>query len=272
MTFEEKAKQLEQSFQEYTKNDIVIAFSGGVDSSLLLSVACKMAKKQRTNVYAVTLDTELHPRIDGEVAAKVAEELGAIHHVIHIQELYEAGIIDNPVDRCYRCKKHLFERVCEFAREKGIKRIIEGSNQDDLKQYRPGRKAIKELGIESPLESCGFTKKEVRRLAAQYGISVAERPSTPCLATRFPYGTRLSMEDMKRVEQGEAILKTYGCYNVRIRVHGNIARLEVDSEDMMRIVSNRQEIVVALKDLGYDYITMDLEGFRSGSMDIHIKK
>lgn len=268
MTYEEKKLQFAKRMQELTKRDVTIAFSGGVDSSLLLMQACKMAKENGTKVHAVTMDTELHPKADAAIAQKVADEAGAIHHILVVDELKEAGIMDNPLNRCYRCKKHLFEKLLAFSKEQGTDLVLEGSNLDDLGQYRPGLLAVRELEIQSPLAECQFTKEDVRRLAGEYDISVANRPSTPCLATRFPYGTVLSLEAMKKVEEGEKILKEYGCYNVRLRIHENIVRIEVDADDMICLLEQREEITKRLKKLGYEYITLDLEGFRSGSMDI----
>ena len=190
--------------------------------------------------------------------------------MIEVDELLEAGIITNPPDRCYRCKRYLYGRLVELAAERGIKRIIEGTNADDLKMYRPGIHAVRELGIISPLAGADMRKEEVRRLAAEYGILSAEKPAAPCLATRFPYGTRLRHEDMRRVELAEEYLRGLGWYNVRVRVHGETARIEVDESDIEKALSCRKEIVKYLKELGYGYIALDLEGFRSGSMDIHI--
>lgn len=270
-TYEEKKTALFEELKEITKQDMVLAFSGGVDSSLLLKLCCEAAKGKGTTVYAVTVHTELHPMKDLEIAAKVAEETGAAHLVVRIDELQEADIAYNPKDRCYRCKKLLFCRLKEKAEELGAAQIVEGTNEDDLHVYRPGIRALRELGIRSPLAECGFTKAEVRKLAGEYGMSVANRPSTPCMATRFPYGAKLDYESMRRAEKGEEYLRGLGFYNVRIRVHDSIARIEVDPEEMEKLLLQKGEITAVLKELGYDYVTMDLEGFRSGSMDIHIQ-
>ena len=269
--YEEKCKKLFHILDEMTKENTAVAFSGGVDSSLLLKLSCLKAEKHGTFVYAIAAHTELHPSKDLEIAEKVAEESGAEFLVLKLRELKEADIVNNPVDRCYRCKKLLFQEIKRKAEELGAKVLIEGTNLDDTKVYRPGLKAIEELRVKSPLKEAGFTKEEVRKLAAAYGISVADRPSTPCLATRFPYGAVLSVEKMKKVEQGEAFLKELGLYNVRLRVHEETARIEVDEKDMPKLLENRKEVVEFLKGLGYWYITLDLEGFRSGSMDIGIE-
>ncbi|WP_461812984.1 ATP-dependent sacrificial sulfur transferase LarE [Faecalimonas sp.] len=269
--YEEKRKKLLERIDNLTKENIVLAFSGGVDSSLLLKICCDASKKSGKKVYAITVETELHPMKDVEIATMVAKEAGAKHLIIRIDELHEAGIQYNPVDRCYLCKKLLFSKLKEKAKELCIQTIVEGTNEDDLHVYRPGIRALKELEILSPLAECGFTKKEVRKLAEEYGISVANRPATPCMATRFPYGTELDYEKMRSVEEGEEWLRTFGFYNVRIRVHGDLARIEIDEKDMEILLRNRIKIIKKLKTLGYSYITIDLEGFRSGSMDINLK-
>lgn len=268
--YEEKKRQLLDRIDILAKENIVLAFSGGVDSSLLLKICCDAAQKSGKKVYAITVHTELHPMKDIEIATKVAKEAGAEHLIVRIDELQDAGIKHNPTDRCYRCKRLLFSRLKEKAKELGAETIVEGTNEDDFHVYRPGIRALKELEIISPLAECGFTKQEVRMLAEEYGISVANRPSTPCMATRFPYGAELDYEKMRHVEEGEEWLKTLGFYNVRVRVHGDIARIEVDEKDMCLLLKNKTKVIEKLKTLGYSYITLDLEGFRSGSMDIHI--
>lgn len=267
----ENYMKLKLMMDEYTDKDVMVAFSGGVDSSLLLKMACDIASKKGNKVYAVTLHTMLHPLNELENAQKVAEEVGAIHFIIQVDELQNADILQNPPDRCYRCKKYLFEEVRKKASELHVDTIMDGTNESDLHVYRPGIKAIQELGIVSPLAESGITKAEVRQLAAEYGISVSDRPSAPCLATRFPYGTSLSQEKMDMVEKGEVYIKAFGIYNVRLRVHGEIARIEVDEQDIDKILTHKEQIITYLKNLGYAYITIDLEGFRSGSMDVNLK-
>lgn len=271
-TYIKKCENLQQKMATYAKEDVMIAFSGGVDSSLLLKLLCQEAKRQETTVYALTLHTMLHPTMEAVEAKKLAESFGATHITIEVDELEEADILHNPEDRCYRCKKCLFTRILEQAEKLGISHVIEGTNEDDLHVYRPGIRAVQELGLKSPLAEVGMTKEEVRRLAGELHISTASTPSTPCLATRFPYGTTLSYKGMRQVEQAETLVKNLGIGNVRVRVHGDIARLEVDESAMALVLRQRKEIIQALKDLGYTYISMDLEGFRSGSMDAHIQE
>lgn len=267
-----KVKKLKEMIASYAEGDIVVAFSGGADSGLILKIACEAAERTGRTVYGIFLHTMLHPAGEAESARKIADEVGAVFKILEIDELQEADIEYNPQDRCYRCKKYLFQSILKEAGKLCADVVMEGTNQDDLKAYRPGIRAVRELRIVSPLAAAELSKDEVRRLAAEYGLSISNKPASPCLATRFPYGTKLSDDAMRRVEQGEKILKEQGFYNVRLRVHGEIARIEVDSSDLQALVERRKEIISGLKKLGYTYVTLDLEGFRSGSMDVNIKE
>ncbi len=262
--------RLKQMMDEYAKVPVCLAFSGGVDSSLLLKLACESGKKYGNPVYAVTFNTMLHPACDLDTAKRVADEMGAEHIVIQVDELQMEGMGDNPPERCYLCKKHLFTTLLYFAREKNITCILDGTNEDDMHVYRPGIRALKELGIISPLALCHITKKEVKELAAELSISVASRPSTPCMATRLPYGAKLDYEVLRKIEAGEEYLRTVFRGNVRLRLHRDTVRLELDPDQMTAAVEKRDEVCKRLKELGFCYITLDLEGFRSGSMDLHI--
>ena len=270
MDYEEKKQALKAYLHELCQDNVMVAFSGGVDSSLLLSLCCEAAKENGTKVTAITVQTRLHPHGDADIARRVAEEAGARHVVIQLDELDAAGIRMNPEDRCYRCKRLIFGELTKKAKELGITCVIEGTNSDDLHAYRPGIRALAQLGILSPLAKQGFTKDDVRRMAQEMGLSVAKRASTPCMATRFPYNTRLDYEQMNRVDEAETWLRGQGFYNVRLRVHGDTARLEIDADDMSRLLTMRETVVERVKAMGFDYVTLDLEGFRSGSMDVHI--
>ena len=271
MTYEEKKKALLSYIDELATQNIALAFSGGVDSSLLLKICCNAAEKTGTKVYAVTIHTKLHPMKDLTISKQIAREAGAEHIVLQIDELEEAGIKDNPEDRCYRCKKCLFQKLKTKAQEVNAGAVMEGTNEDDLHVYRPGIRALRELEILSPLARFDITKAEVRKMAAEYGMEVAARPSTPCMATRFPYGDTLSYDIMRNIEEGEEWLRTKGFYNVRLRAHQNILRIEIDTGDFPEIIKIREDLLTKMNDSGFDYITLDLEGFRSGSMDIHVK-
>ncbi|MCI8294209.1 MAG: ATP-dependent sacrificial sulfur transferase LarE [Hespellia sp.] len=266
--YDKKKEVLQTNLLKYVNQDTMVAFSGGVDSSLLLKLVCQAAETTGRQVYAVTMQTKLHPVMELENAEKVALEIGAKHLVIQVDELLEAGIEQNPKDRCYLCKKRLFVKMKTEAERLQIHTILDGTNEDDLHVYRPGLRALKELGIVSPLADAGFTKAEVRMLAKECGLSVSSRPAMPCLATRFPYGTRLSYEELQKVEQGEEALRAMGFYNVRLRIYDQLVRIEVDKADFEKILSCSEVVVEQVKALGYSYVTLDLEGFRSGSMDI----
>ena len=268
---EPKTEQLEAIMDELTDQDMALAFSGGVDSSLLLKMAADRAAKKGTKVWAVTFNSRLHPSCDLENARKVAGELGGIHVILEIDELEMEEIRSNPVNRCYLCKRNLFRTLMAFAKEKGVEVLAEGTNEDDLYVYRPGIQAVRELGIRSPLAEAGLTKEEVRRLAAACGISAASRPSTPCMATRLPYGARMDYEILKKIEAGEEILRRMIGGNVRLRLHGQVVRIETDPERFSLALEKREEVVRQLKELGFVYITLDLEGFRSGSMDVGLE-
>lgn len=264
----EQVKMLETDMAKYAQNDVIVAFSGGADSSLLLKLACENAERTGRKVYAVTVQTRLHTKSDLETAKKVAAETGAVHRVLEIDELKETGIEDNPKNRCYLCKRGIFLKIKGLAEELHVPRILEGTNEDDLHQYRPGIQALKELGIISPFADNGITKAQVRYMADKLGISTADRPAAPCLATRLPYGTHITYELLQRIEAGEEFLRELGYYNVRLRIHGDIARIEVDAKDLSGIIEQKEIITERLKKLDFKYITVDLEGFRSGSMDI----
>lgn len=263
-----KKEILKEKIRELAEEDICVAFSGGVDSSLLLKMACEASFHTGKKVYAVTMDTVLHPQTDLYTAEAVAKETGAEHVVLHINELTDARIKNNPRERCYLCKKALYTKMEEFARSKNISVLIDGTNEDDLHVYRPGLKAVRELGVYTPLADCGLTKKEVRKLAEEYGISVAERPSSPCLATRLPYGAEIDLALLKRIDRGEEYLRSLGFGDVRLRVHGEILRMEINQEDFPYVLEKREKLLPNLKKVGCSYITLDMEGFRSGSMDI----
>lgn len=264
--------KLREQMEQFAAADVAVAFSGGVDSSLLLKMACEAAEKTGKKVYAAVVHTMLHPAGELEAAKEAAAKMGAEPCALYIDELKEAGIENNPEDRCYRCKKYLFQKVRELASEKGTSVILEGTNEDDLHVYRPGIRAVRELKIYSPLADAGISKEEVRALAGEYGLEASSKPSMPCLATRFPYGARLTYDKLHQADQGEIFLRNLGFKNVRIRVYGDLVRLEIDKEEMGGLIAQKEKIIEYLKKLGYSYITLDLEGFRSGSMDIHINQ
>lgn len=273
----EKYNILRKQMESYASEGIAVAFSGGVDSALLLKLAC-MAAGESGTVYAVTVQTKLHPKGDLEAAGQAAGEFGAVHRVLEMDELAETGIEKNPPNRCYLCKKGIFLKIKELAETLGAGCVMEGTNADDLLQYRPGIQALRELHIISPLAACGLTKAEVRKLAEYLNIRAANRPSAPCLATRLPYGMKFDYELLSKIDEGERYLRVLGFYNVRLRVHESpneaktekeqLVRIEVDEKDIPTLLEYRKELVIKLKALGFHRITVDLEGFRSGNMDL----
>ena len=246
---------------------VCAAFSGGVDSSLLLTVLSEIHARKPIPLLAVVFATAFHTAEETENAMKQAEEVGVPAELVQRDVLSDPVLRENPEDRCYHCKRRLFSEMKRIAEEHGIKNLVDGTNADDTRVYRPGRKALEELGVLSPLALCGFTKDEIRAAARELLIPVADKPSTPCLATRFPYGTVMTDEALRRVERGEAVLHEFGLKVVRLRVHGDVARIETDSEGYDLATARRFEIAFALREEGFPYITLDLEGFRSGSMD-----
>ncbi len=267
-----KKEELRTYIGKMVEEGACVAFSGGVDSSLILKIAVEEGEKLGRKVHAVTFETRLHPVSDVEVSQRVAKEMGAIHDIIQVDEFQDENIMKNPVDRCYRCKSLLFTTLKGFAAEHGLKHVLDGTNLDDHGTYRPGIKALSELGISSPLAELGFTKSEVRAFSEELGISVAKRPSAPCMATRLPYGTSIEFSLLTRIEEGEDFIRSLGFEIIRLRIHGDIARIEIPKKDFAKFMEQYDVITKKLKSLDFIYITLDLEGFRSGSMDIHLTK
>ncbi len=264
----DKIKEKKQKLIEILKSceSLLIAFSGGIDSSLLLKIACDVLGD---NVQAVTATSELYFSHELEAAIQFASELEVVHSIIENQSLKNKEFKKNKPDRCYICKKQLFSKMGEIARSKNLKNIADGTNLDDTKNYRPGLKALDELAILSPLKEAGFTKFDIRQLAKKEKIQSWDKPSMACLASRFPYYTELTPIKLQQVKKAEEILRSKKFNQFRARHHGDILRIELNEQDFIRMleVNTKTEIVQALKVLGFSYITVDLEGFRSGSMD-----
>lgn len=262
----EKTEKFRENLNKLVKGGLCVAFSGGVDSTVLLQFAKEAADAGGEPLWAVLFSTRLHPPADRVEAEKLAQEIGAPLAIIEVDELSNPEIMQNPIDRCYHCKKLLFSMLKEFAAKSGAAHIADGTNYDDLSQYRPGLKALKELGIASPLAECGLTKLEIRALAEEKGLAVKDKPSSPCLATRLPYNTLITTGALDKIEAGEQLLKDCGFLENRLRVHGDTARIEIPKAQFADFLE-QGAIAMKLKALGFHYVTLDLEGFRSGSMD-----
>jgi uncharacterized protein len=246
---------------------VLVAFSGGVDSTLLLKVALEELGSDR--VLAVTVHGEVHPPEELDAACELAASLGARHLVVPMRQLDLPGFADNPPDRCYLCRRAIYEELRAAARTEGIEAIIDGANLDDRGDYRPGMQAAADLGIVSPLLLSGFTKEDVRSLARSLGLPNWDLPASPCLASRFPYGEPLTAEALKMVGDGERFLRKLGFSPVRVRHHGTLARVEVPADAIVRAAQApvRHTITDYLHRLGYTYVALDLQGFRSGSLN-----
>ncbi len=246
---------------------VLVAYSGGVDSTLLL----KMAKDTlgKNNVLAVTALSPLYPDRELKGAETLARSIGVRHVLITSNELEVEGFSNNPPDRCYLCKKELFKKLSDIAKGEMIPFVIEGSTLDDEKDHRPGRRAVRELGVRSPLQEARLTKSDVRELSKIFDLPTWDKPSFACLASRFPYGDEITMEALARVDRAETYLLSLGFRQVRVRNYRNLARIELYPEEITRLVngSMRDEVVRHLKEIGYQYVTLDLQGFRSGSMN-----
>lgn len=265
-----KKQRLLECVENLAQNDCLLAFSGGADSALMLALLSQAAKRFGKRLFAVYIRTALMPSRDEKTARALADQLGAQYEVLTINEWEDEAITRNTPDRCYHCKRKLFTTLRDQAAQLGISQIIDGTNHDDLQSYRPGLRAIRELGILSPLAQCEISKQEVRALLLDLNLEVAKRPSSPCLATRIPYGTTLDVETLRRIEKAELFLTSLGCYNVRVRLHADVARIEVDSSEMALVVHHRKAVLERFKHLGFLYVSLDLEGFRSGSLDAEI--
>lgn len=250
---------------------VVVAYSGGVDSTLLLRVASDVLGDR---VIAITGSSETYTPRELLEAKKNAKMLGVKHIVISTSELEDENFASNPPNRCYYCKSELFSKLVALARQHQMNCVVDGSNYDDLKDFRPGMRAAAQFGVKSPLKEAKLTKEEIRTLSKEMNLSTWDKPSQPCLSTRFPYGAQITKEKLSRVELAEEFLAGFGVKQLRVRVHGDIARIEVPREDMSIFLDEdkSKEIADKFKTLGYTYITLDIQGYRMGSMNEPLKR
>jgi uncharacterized protein len=263
-----------EKLKDMIKNlgSVIVAFSGGVDSTFLLKVCLDVLGKE--NVLAVTARSSTYPSRELEEAKELAKSFGANHEIIVSEELEVPGFSENPPERCYYCKKELFGKLIKMARERGFNFVLDGSNADDTGDFRPGMRAKDELGVISPLKEVGLTKAEIRALSQKMGLPTWNKPSFACLASRFPYGERITEEKLNRVEKAEDLLKELGFIQYRVRSHGDLARIEVSPEEIERFFekSLREKVVAEFKKLGFVYVSLDLTGYRTGSMNEGLKE
>ncbi len=262
MSIEHKMQSIVKALAE--RGSVLIAFSGGVDSSVLAALAYRALGN---DAIAVTADSQTLAPGELGCAKEVAIEIGIRHLVISYDELNEPEFAKNPVDRCYYCKKGLFRELKKLAAQHGLKSIVEGTNISELKAHRPGHRAVVEEGVYNPFVEFKVTKEEIREMACRLGLSVANKPSMACLSSRFPYGQAITEEALWRVGAAEDFLRKNGFEVVRVRDHAGVARIEIMPDDMARFMEMRAAVVSELKRLGFSYVTLDLMGFRSGSMD-----
>ena len=260
----DKQEELEKLLESYKR--VAVAFSSGVDSTYLLKMAQKVLGE---NVIAVTASSCSFPKRELEEAKTFCRENGIRHIVVESEELDIDGFRQNPKNRCYLCKHELFEKIRSIAKENGIETVVEASNTDDDGDYRPGLVAVKELGIESPLRHVGLSKKEIREYSKELGLPTWNKQSFACLSSRFVYGETISEEKLAMVDQAEQLLLDMGFHQLRVRIHDKLARIEVQPSEFEKIMQeeNRTKIFHELKQYGFTYVTLDLQGYRTGSMN-----
>ena len=261
---EEKLTKLKEIIN--TLDSVVVAFSGGVDSTLVTKVCYDVLKD---NAMAVTARSETYPDFEFKEAQKLAREIGIKHLVIDTSELAIEGFANNPPERCYFCKTELFGKLKDIAKEHGFLNVADGANLDDTKEFRPGLQASKELHVRSPLKEAGLAKKDIREVSKMLNLPNWNKPAYACLSSRFPYGQSITEEKISMVSEAEKYLRGLGLIQFRVRHHETIARIEVLPEDIHILTNSpaREELAAKFKKIGFTYVTLDLEGYRSGSMN-----
>lgn len=260
----EKGRRLHDILAGY--QSVLIAFSGGVDSAYL-AIAASTALGPRA--LAVTADSPSYPDSHRRLALAIASDFGFAHEVIHTSELERPEYRANPANRCYYCKDELYGRLTALATERGLAVVIDGNNADDRGDYRPGRQAAREHGVRSPLDEADLTKDDIRALARAAGLESWNEPASACLSSRIPYGTEVSDEKLRQIEQAETVLRDLGFRVFRVRHHDSVARLEIARSEMQKALDPEvnARLVATLKELGYQYVSLDLQGYRLGSLN-----
>ena len=242
----------------------LVAFSGGVDSTLLARLAAETLGER---ALAVTASSETLPSAELDEAKDIARRIGIAHRVVETSELDIPAFSDNPPDRCYHCKRDLFGKLKGIAEAEGLAVVVDGTNADDAGDYRPGRRAVEALGVRSPLVEAGLGKAEIRELSRRLGLPTADKPAYACLASRVPYGERITREKLRQIDAAERAVRALGFRLVRVRHHGTLARVEVPADEIGRLMAAREHLAGELKALGFTYVAVDVEGYRTGSMN-----
>jgi uncharacterized protein len=258
-----KYEQLQEVMRAYGR--VLVAFSGGVDSTLALKVAFDTLGQD--NVLAVLAVSPSLAQDEYHHALMILDEIGAAHQIIETDEVDDPRYRENPANRCYFCKIHIGDALLEVAREEGFDVVIDGANADDIGDFRPGRQAAQERDIQSPLQAVDLSKSEVRTLARYLGLSNWNKPALACLASRVPYGTAVTPETLAQIDRAESALREMGFVELRVRHHDTLARIEVPPDKLTDMIGQRDQIIDAVRAAGYHYVTLDLQGFRSGSMN-----
>ncbi|MDD5131608.1 MAG: ATP-dependent sacrificial sulfur transferase LarE [bacterium] len=261
----DKQKRLNNILRKTGK--VLIAFSGGVDSTFLVYLANKILPG---NVLAVTAVSETYPARELKTAKVLARQIGVRHLVIKTRELENKKFKANTAERCYFCKKELFSTLKKIAAKNKIDNVVDAANIDDLKDYRPGSRASRELGIRHPLQEAGFTKRNIREISRRCGLPTWDKPALACLASRVPYGNKIHSKTLDRIDQAEEFLQKFGLRQLRVRDYGTLARIEVEPPDFRKILKNSGKVIRYFKKLGYLYITLDLAGYRMGSLNAEL--